>query len=134
MPILENGTRIVEMRFGIPVPRELAVSVQSSKNAAKDLEHLRANMNGVAVRIEDGARSLPEVDEELAKITRVRHQLKVEAGKAAIKPVLGSGRPDTSLQYGDLTVRLEKPGDVYFNHSMKDGFVTSLIACVVANH
>ena len=127
--MVEQATRIVEMKFGIPVPVNLAVSVKS----AKDLEHLRANMNGVATPIENGAHTLRD-DEKIVELTRVRHELKVEDGRALITPVHPGAKSDTREQYGDLTTKLEKPGDVYFSHSMREGFITSLIACVIASY
>lgn len=126
--MVEQGTRIVEMKFGSPVPNDLL----DPNMTPRQLEVVRACFDGTEVPISDGSHTLPEVDEDFAELTKVRTELLVEAGRGIVRSVHPNSVPNAGQLYGRPETRLERPGQAYYMHQMKNGEVRSLVACRVA--
>lgn len=122
------ATRIVNITFGIPVLRNQL----RPDFSPRDLEVRRACFNGEEKLFTDGVYVLDEADPEMAKKTRTKTQLTVKDGIGTIKIVHDGAREDTEELYGNPETRLERPGQAYYSHQMKDGEVKSLVACRVA--
>lgn len=126
--MVEQDTKIVEMKFGIPVPSDLL----SPNMTPRQLEVVRACFNGTETPFSDDTHTLPEVDEDFSRVTNVHTELLVEDGKGNVRSVHPNSASNVDKLYGKPEIRLERPGQAYYMHQMKDGKVRSLVACRVA--